>query len=112
MAAVDAAVSVDKAAQLPETEPVQSFVLTEAEVTFIKSEIDASATEAELKKLGPHIANTPMSPAQNKDLRAHYAIRRAKIRKLAREAAEAANADADPQDDAGEGEVHAASFDE
>ncbi len=85
--------------------------LTDAECDFIKAKMDESATEADLKKIGAQIANTQMTAEQSKDLRAHYAKRRNKIAKLAREAAAAeATADGDPQE--AEADAVHAQFDE
>lgn len=89
----------------PEPEPV--VALTDAEVSFIKAEMDETKTEADLKKIGAKIANTTMSGEQSKDLRAHYAKRRNKIAKDLREAEEAkANDTSDAQEIEGE-VVHA-----
>lgn len=91
----------------PEPEPV--VALTDDAVAFIKLKMDETKTESDLKKIGAEIANTTMTEAQSKDLRAHYAKRRNKIKKDERE-----TATTEPAGDAREidGEVHAAQFDE
>ncbi len=73
-----------------ESEPiVEALTLTEREVETLRAQMDEAATEQALKAIGAAFANAPMDDAQRKDLRAHYAKRKNKIAKVAREAAAA-----------------------